>query len=104
MSSSKILWDNDVSYCIDLDAIFSLNRCCEQTNSYKKDNIRKAIKYYLDYTIPRLNNRNFLFNQYTSAHKLTGCLEAIAEIQTFYPELFDLPELWIETLDINPWI
>ncbi len=31
-------------------------------------------------------------SRYENTHKLTGCLEAIAEIQEFYPELFDLPD------------
>jgi hypothetical protein len=104
LQNSLGLWDNDISYCIDLDAIFSLNRCCKQTDNYKKEHIKTAIEKYLDYTIDSLNNRNFLFNQYKDTHKLTGCLEAIAEIQKFYPEFFDLPEPWIETLDITPWI
>ena len=98
------LWDNDVSYCIDLDAIFSLLRCCKLTNGYRKEDIEFAIIKYLDYTIPSLNNKDFLFNRYDNTHKLTGCLEAIAEIYKYMPELFDLPKPWIETLDITPWI
>jgi hypothetical protein len=98
------LWDGDISYCIDLDAIFCLTRCSAQINGYREDDIRDAIIKYLDYTIPTLNDKDFLFSRYDTTHKLTGCLEAIAEIQKFYPELFDLPNPWIETLDITPWI
>ncbi len=98
------LWDGDVSYCIDLDAIFSLNRCCIQTNGYRKDDIKGSILKYLDYTIPTLNNKEFLFSHYDNTHRLTGCLEAIAEIQKYYPELFDMSQPWKETLDITPWI
>lgn len=98
------LWDNNVSYCIDLDAIFSLVRCCKLTNGYRKEDIEFAIIKYLDYTIPSLNDKDFLFNRYDNTHRLTGCLEAIAEIYKYMPELFDLPKPWIETLDITPWI
>ena len=69
-----------------------------------KEDIKQAIFKYLDYMIPSLNDRDFLFSRYDNTHKLTGCLEAIAEIQKFYPELLDLPNPWIETLDITPWI
>ncbi len=98
------LWGGDVSYCIDLDAIFSLLRCSKQLGGYREDDIHQAIHKYLEYTIPSLNNKDFLFNRYTSAHRLTGCLEAIAEIYKYKPELFDLSGKWIETLDIACWI
>ncbi|MFX1495524.1 MAG: hypothetical protein ACFFBZ_14670 [Promethearchaeota archaeon] len=98
------LWDKDISYCIDFDAIFSLLRCCRQTKGYRKEDVKDALVKYLDYTVPCLNDREFLFNRYENTHKLTGCLEAIAEIYKFMPELFDLPKPWIETLDITPWI
>ena len=104
MQNNLGLWDGDVSYCIDLDAILYLTRCSKQTNGYRENYIRKAILKYLDYTIPSLNDREFLFTRYDNTHKLTGCLEAIAEIQKFYPELFNLPDTWVETLDITPWI
>ena len=98
------LWDEDVSYCIDLDALFSLFRCLNQTDGYRKDDIKSAVIKYLDHTIPTLNDRNFLFTRYDNTHKLTGCLEAIAEIQKYMPELFELRVPWVETLDITPWI
>jgi hypothetical protein len=98
------LWDDDVSYCIDLDAIFCLFRCEDQVKGYRKEDIKQALIKYLDYTIPCLNDREFLFNRYMSTHKLTGCLEAIAEIYKNMPELFDPSIKFIQTLDITPWI
>ncbi len=98
------LWDGDVSYCIDLDAIFCLTRSCKQTGGYREDDIQKALSKYLNYTLPTLNDREFLFNRYDSAHKLTGCLEAIAEIQKYYPDLVETSKSWQETLDKTPWI
>lgn len=98
------LWDKDVSYCIDLDAIFALLRCQKLLPSYREQDINNAILKYLDYTIPSLNDRDFLFNRYATSHKLTGSLGAIAEIYKFHPELFDLPKPWIQCLDISPWI
>jgi len=98
------LWDGFVSYCIDLDAIFALLRCLNQTNGYRKIDIEQAIIKYLDHTIFMLNDKDFLFKHYNNTHKLTGCLEAIAEIQKYMPELFDLKFKMIETLDLTPWI
>ncbi|MFW9937648.1 MAG: hypothetical protein ACFFD5_08360 [Candidatus Thorarchaeota archaeon] len=98
------LWDKDVSYCIDLDAIFSLLRCLKQTEEYREEDIKAAIKKYLDYTINSLNDKNFFFKRYDNTHILTGCLGAIAEIYKYMPELFDLPRPWIQSLDITPWI
>jgi hypothetical protein len=98
------LWDKDVSYCVDLDGIFCLTRCCKQANGYKKEDIKEAIIKYLDYTVPTLNDRDFLFSRYKTSHILTGVLEAIAEVQKFYPDLIKTPKPWRESLDITPWI
>jgi hypothetical protein len=98
------LWDKDVSYCIDLDAIFSLLRCLKQTRGFREEDIKIAIKKYLDYTITSLNDKEFFFNRYDNTHILTGCLGAIAEIYKYMPELFDLSNPWIQSLDITPWI
>ncbi|MFX1449424.1 MAG: hypothetical protein ACFFCM_01195 [Promethearchaeota archaeon] len=98
------LWDKKLGYCIDLDAIFCLTRCCQQTDGYRKEDIYKAIVKFLDYTIPKLNDRNFLFNNYQNTHRITGYLETIAEIQKFYPNLIKTPKPWCESLDIAPWI
>jgi len=98
------LWDNEVSYCIDLDAVFSLLRCQTQLNGYRKADIMQAIIKYLDYTIPSLNDNEYLNSHYSNTHKLTGCLGAIAEIYKFLPELFDPSIKFIQSLDITPWI
>lgn len=97
-------WHKYYSYCIDLDAIHSLTRCCNQTSGYRKEDIRNAIIKYLDYVIEKMNDKKYLFEKYDTAHKLTGYVCAIAEINKFYPELLDLPRPWIQTLDITPWI
>ena len=97
-------WHEDFSYCIDLDALFCLTRCCKQTRGYRESDIKNAIIKYLDYVIEKMNEKKFLFETYESAHKLTGYVCAIAEISKFYPELFDLKTPWIQTLDITPWI
>jgi len=98
------LWDDDVPYCIDLDAIFSLLRCQKIVKEYRKEDISQAIIKFLDYTIPCIYDEEFLFDRYVSAHKLTGSLGAIAEIYKFMPELFDPSIKFIQSLDISPWI
>jgi hypothetical protein len=98
------LWDKEIGYCIDLDAIFCMARCCKQLNGYRKDDIYESIIKFLDYTIPKLNDKNFLFNKYENSHKITGYLEAIAEIQKFYPDLIKTSKPWRESLDITPWV
>ncbi|MEJ2295300.1 MAG: hypothetical protein P8Y23_11110 [Candidatus Lokiarchaeota archaeon] len=98
------LWDSNVSYCIDLDAILSLLRRENQPNGYRKEDTTHAAIKYLDYTIPTLNDKDSPFNHYVSAHKLTGCLGAIAEIYKFMPMLFDSSIKFNQSLDITPWI
>ena len=97
-------WHEEFSYCIDLDAIFCLTRCCKQTNGYRENDIYEALVQYLDNVVQKMNDKGFLFQTYDSAHKLTGYVCAIAEINKFYPELFDLAIPWVQTLDITPWI
>lgn len=97
-------WDTQYSYCIDLDAIFCLTRCCKQSKGYKKEDIKRAIIKYLDYVVDKINDKNFLYQNYKSAHILTGFLGAIAEIYKFMPHILNLKREWIQTLDITPWI
>ncbi|TXT59923.1 MAG: hypothetical protein BAJALOKI2v1_150012 [Promethearchaeota archaeon] len=97
-------WDKEVSYCIDLDALFCLIRCFKQTERYKDKEIKNSILKYLNYVDKTINKKNFLFSHYTDTHKLTGCVCAIAEIYNFMPELFESSNEWIQTLDITPWI
>ena len=87
-----------------MDAIHSLTRCLKQTNGYREGDIRKALQKYIDYAIPIFNEREFIFTNYTSAHKLTGYVSAIAELYNFMPEYFKVPKPWVQTLDISPWI
>ncbi|TFF89316.1 MAG: hypothetical protein EU549_01080, partial [Promethearchaeota archaeon] len=81
-------WDNEVSYCIDLDAIFCLTRSLKYANDYKKEKVEEALINYLDYVIPNMNNKQFLFSKYQTTHKLTGLVCAIAEIYKYHPDLF----------------
>jgi len=97
-------WDTPYSYCIDLDAIFCLTRCCKQTNGYRKEDIKKSILKYLSYVIDKINDKDYLYENYKSAHRLTGFLCALAEIYKFMPKIFNLNRDWIQTLDITPWI
>ena len=58
-------WDTHYSYCIDLDAIFCLTRCCKQTQGYRKEEIIHSILKYLDYVADKINDKNYLFENYT---------------------------------------
>ncbi|MHA1294564.1 MAG: hypothetical protein ACTSQJ_18135 [Promethearchaeota archaeon] len=104
LQNDKGTWHKDFSYCIDLDAIFCLTRCCSQTKGYRKEEIKEALFKYMDFVINKINDKNFLFENYRSAHRLTGYLCALAELQKFLPHLFNLPSRWTQTLDITPWI
>lgn len=104
LQNEKGTWHKDFSYCIDLDAIFFLTRCCEQTNGFKREEIEASLTKYFDYVCSKMNDREFLFENYDSAHKLTGYVCAMAELYKFMPEKFHLPKPWVQTLDITPWI
>jgi len=104
LQNEKGTWHKDFSYCIDLDAIFFLTRCCKQTQGYRKEDIRQSLLKYLGYVMEKLQDKEFLFETYTSAHKLTGYLCAIAEIYKFMPEVFETDKPWVQTLDRAPWI
>jgi len=104
LQNEKGTWHHEFSYCIDLDAIHSLTRCLKQTNGYREEDVRTALQKYINYAIPIFNQRDFIFTNYTSAHKLTGYVSAIAELYNFIPEKFEVPKPWVQTLDISPWI
>jgi hypothetical protein len=104
LQNDKGTWHHEFSYCIDLDAIHALTRCLNQTNGYRKEEVELALLKYLDYAIPYFNDREFIFKNYTSAHRLTGYVSAIAELYNFMPDLFEVHKPWIQTLDIYPWI
>jgi len=97
-------WDTEYSYCIDLDAIFCLTRSYKQTDGYRKEDINRSIIKYLEHIEATINNKEFLYENYVSAHMLTGFVCAIAEINKFMPNLLNLKREWIQTLDITPWI
>lgn len=97
-------WDNEYSYCIDLDAIHAITRCTNQTKGYREPDVIACLEKYLNYAIPKINDRNFIFENYITAHKLTGYVSAVAEIYKFKPEWFKIQKPLIQTLDKNPWI
>jgi hypothetical protein len=97
-------WDNHVSYCIDLDAIFCITRCLKQTKDYRINDILFSVKKYLNYLSKTINKKDFLFSHYTDTHKMTGLVCAIAEIYKAFPELIEGGNQWIQTLDETPWI
>jgi len=104
LQNEKGTWHHEFSYCIDLDAVHALIRCLKQTEGYRKKDIEMALLKYLKYAIPYFTDREFIFNNYPSTHKLTGYVSAIAELYNFMPERFEVKKPWIQTLDITPWI
>jgi hypothetical protein len=97
-------WDTHYSYCIDLDAIFCLTRCMNQTDGYRKEDIKEAIVRYLEHVVENMNNKQYFYENYDDAHRLTGFMCAIAEIDKYFPELIRTQLKWTQTLDITPWI
>jgi hypothetical protein len=97
-------WDTHYSYCIDLDAIFCLTRCMNQANGYRKEDIIETIVKYLEYVVDNMNNKQYFYENYADAHRLTGFMCAIAEIKKYFPELLNMDKSWTQTLDITPWI
>lgn len=93
------LWDADVTYCIDLDGIYSLTRSCRNADHYREDDVKNAIIRYLETTEKIFNDKSFFFNAYKNSHRLTGALNAIAECQKFYPELVKTKNDWQQSLD-----
>lgn len=104
LQNQKGTWHHEFSYCIDLDAIHALTRCLKQTKGYREEDVKAALEKYCDYAIPFFNDKEFIFNNYTSAHKLTGYVSAIAELYKFMPDMFEVPKPMVQTLDITPWI
>ncbi len=93
------LWDKDVTYCIDLDGIYSLTRSCRNANGYRNEDVKKAIENYLTTAEKIFNDRKFFFQSYQNSHRLTGAINAIAECQKFYPELVKTAKPWRQSLD-----
>lgn len=93
------LWDKDVTYCIDLDGVYSLLRSSRNAGGYRADDVKAACRRYLEIAERILNDREFFFSRYTNTHILPGALSAIAECQKFYPELVKTTRPWEQTLD-----
>jgi hypothetical protein len=93
------LWDKDVTYCIDLDGVYSLLRSSRNAGGYRADDVKDASVRYLERAEKILNDREFLISRYTNTHVLPGALCAVAECAKFYPELVKTVRPWIETLD-----
>ncbi len=98
------LWDKDVTYCIDLDGLYSMIRSSRNANWYRKDDVKQAVIKYLKTAEKTLNDENFLFTHYSNSHRLTGALAAIAECQKWFPELVKTAQPWKQTLDYACYI
>lgn len=92
-------WDADVSYCIDLDGLYSMIRSSQSAGGYRADDVREAAGRYLAQAERTLCDREFLFAKYDNSHRLTGALSAIAECAKHYPELVVTERPWRQTLD-----
>lgn len=93
------LWDKDVTYCIDLDGIYSILRSSRNAGGYRADEVERACARYLETAARILNDREFFMTRYTNTHLLPGALAAIAECQRCYPELVKTSRPWVQTLD-----
>ena len=93
------LWDKDVTYCIDLDGVYSLLRSSRNACGYRADDVKNSCLRYLDAAEWILNDRRFFFSRYSNTHLLPGALAAIAECQKFYPGLVKTTRPWVQTLD-----
>jgi hypothetical protein len=93
------LWDRDVTYCIDLDGVYSLLRSSRNAGGYRTDDVKDACIRYLERAEKILNDREFFYSRYTNTHILPGALCAVAECAKFYPELVRTSRPWFETLD-----
>lgn len=93
------LWDKNVTYCIDLDGVYSMIRSSRNANWYRKEDVRNAVEKYLKTAARTLNDRDFLFRNYRDTHRIVGALAAIAECQKFFPELVHTSVPWRQSLD-----
>ncbi len=97
-------WDKDVTYCIDLDGLYSMIRSSRNANWYRKDDVKQAVCRYLENASRTLNDEEFVFKNYTNSHILTGALAAIAECQKWFPELVKTAQPWKQSLDFACYI
>ena len=93
------LWDKEVTYCLDLDGIYSLTRSCRNSEGYRQEDIDQAVDQYLVTASDIFNDEEFFFKHYKNSHILPGALSAIAECQKFYPQLIQTSQEWEQSLD-----
>jgi hypothetical protein len=97
-------WDGEYTYCIDLDAIYSMTRSSKLAPGYRSDEIRGSVERYLTAAADLLNDRDRFLELYTNSHQLPGALAAVAECALLYPELVRSPSSWVQTLDYALYI
>ena len=97
-------WDKDVTYCIDLDGLYSMIRSSRNANWYRKDDVKQVVCKYLETASKTLNDEKFVFKKYTNSHIMTGALAAIAEFQKWFPELVKTAQPWKMPLDFACYI
>ncbi|MBN2157626.1 MAG: hypothetical protein JW776_16385 [Candidatus Lokiarchaeota archaeon] len=98
------LWHKDVTYCIDLDGLYSMIRSSRNANWYRKEEVIQSVCRYLETASYIFNNEEFFFKEYSNSHILTGALAAIAECQKWFPELVKTTKLWTQSLDYACYI
>lgn len=98
------LYDGNIPYCIDLDGVFELIRAFKQTNGYRRADVESSIERTLSAIVERINDSGFLKKSYRDSHKLVGAIVALAEIQSFMPELLRTPKPLKDVLDVSPFI
>jgi hypothetical protein len=104
LQHSNGLWDKNVPYCIDLDGVYTLTRASKAAQDYRKADVVSALEKTLHTIVPRLNDKTFVFQNYTNSHRLVGALAALAEIQNYLPERVATAQKWKLVLDHSPYI
>jgi hypothetical protein len=97
-------WNGNVTYCVDLDAIYTMTRGSEILKGYREADIERSVKKYLANAENTLNDREFLFAKYKNSHRLTGALCALAECQKYFPEMVKTKKKWKQSLDYACYI
>ncbi len=97
-------WDKDVTYCIDLDGLYSMIRSSRNANWYRREDVKQAVCRYLENAERTLNDEEFFFKKYINSHLLPGALSAIAECQKWFPELVKTAQPWKQSLDYACYI
>lgn len=98
------LWGKEVPYGVDMDAVYCLLKSHDQVPEYRSSDIDAAIHLYLKEAEKKINNSNFLFQNYQNSHKLVGAINTISLCQKYYPELIKTHNPWHFSLDYVPYI